>query len=344
MRLYERLLAARGGETDQTMLGGITAFCKEMVKAQCFALSDDISFACSDVCKSKPTSILAAIDMIRAPYTHTWIEWTPDNRHHIRDNSNMFSHAKPKPKRLGALVITNDKCNRGFFLLTWWHNDDSIMVCPLGVIFDWDSAENEPVISQYLKSMYGEDKEWVKKTIKGRLSHIDNFGNIALPDKWEEYTRIPAERAAATKLTLRGEIVPIEMFFPFLQAFNIKPGAEWYESFVDDLAGELPFVEAFFLLLNSRNSIVRRDKENLAKLNNARRKNKKPPLREFINTSLRISKVVANRGASAGFSREAVRMHLVRGHFKVRKSGVYWWSPHPRGRERHLTRREYEVK
>ena len=26
-----------------------------------------------------------------------------------------------------------------------------------------------------------------------------------------------------------------------------------------------------------------------------------------------------------------VRQHLVRGHFKLRNGGVYWWRPHLRG-------------
>ena len=34
------------------------------------------------------------------------------------------------------------------------------------------------------------------------------------------------------------------------------------------------------------------------------------------------------RGATA----EEIRSHLVRGHFKVRKTGIFWWRPHTAGR------------
>jgi hypothetical protein len=46
-----------------------------------------------------------------------------------------------------------------------------------------------------------------------------------------------------------------------------------------------------------------------------------------------------------GVNREAARQHLVRGHFKIRKTGVYWWAPFLRGDARHGTikRHEYEV-
>lgn len=48
---------------------------------------------------------------------------------------------------------------------------------------------------------------------------------------------------------------------------------------------------------------------------------------------------------ASGISREAARQHLVRGHFKIRRTGVYWWSPFLRGDGTRGTvkRVEYEV-
>jgi len=225
-------------------------------------------------------------------------------------------------------------------VLAWEHRDDSVMVCPLGVIFNWDSKNTTPVLEQYLHSMYGHGG-WIDETIAKRVGESRKLG---MPDKWLKFESDEKERAASVELVVRGEIVPLEPFMPFLAAYKLMPGVEWYESFCDDMAGELPFVEAFFLLLNSKNTIIRQDREDLSKLNNARRKNRKAPLREFITTRLRISKVMGNRARASGLSREQAKYHLVRGHFKVRASGVYWWSPHPRGTKKGTSKRiGYEV-
>lgn len=330
MRLYDTLLTMSGGELDQIMLGGVTTFIRELQKAQCFELSEEISFAAGDVCRTRPSTMLSAIDMIRAPYEYTWVEWVPSKRNAIRDNYHIFSHEKPAPKKVGALTITNEECNRGYMILAWQHHNDDVQVNPLGLIFDWDSKNPEPVISQYLKTVYGQsDPAWMNTFLEKKFSGLLHD---KMPDKWVEYQNNPAEREASAALIQRGDIVPLEPFMKFLVQYSIVPGVEWYESFVDDLAGELPFVEAFYLLLNSRNTIVTQQRDNFAKLNNARRKNKKPPLKEFITTRLRISKVVGNRATAHGMSHDQARFHLVRGHFKIRKSGVYWWAPHGRGR------------
>jgi hypothetical protein len=70
---------------------------------------------------------------------------------------------------------------------------------------------------------------------------------------------------------------------------------------------------------------------------------KKPPLTEFIVTRLNLSRGTANRGVALGLSREAARKHPVRGHFNVRKTGIYWWSPFPRGTDEPIQRTRYAV-
>lgn len=336
MRLYDRLLEQPGGELDQILLGGMTALCKELTKAQCFQLSEEISFACSDVYRSRPSSLLGALDLIRAPYSRTWVEWSPSQREGNRDNHQFMGMEKPMPKRVGALTITDPACRQGYMILSWLHHDDTLMVNPFGLIFDWDSGDTEPVLSQYMHAVYG-NLPWVTNVLQRKLSQ-----KLDMPDRWKPYDS-PTEREAADRLCLRGDIIPLEIFMPFITSYELFPGHKWYESFCDDLAGELPFVEAFYLLLNSRNSIIQQERDDFTKLNNARRKNKKPPLKEFISTRLRISRVMSNRARLSGVSREEARYHLCRGHFKTRRTGVYWWSSHPRGKKGADVRREYEV-
>lgn len=91
------------------------------------------------------------------------------------------------------------------------------------------------------------------------------------------------------------------------------------------------------VMLNAKAAAITR-KDDFTKLNRQRTAAKKPPLKEFIVTRLNLSRGTANRGAALGLSREAARKHLVRGQFKVRKTGIYWWSPFPRGTDEPIQR------
>jgi len=160
--------------------------------------------------------------------------------------------------------------------------------------------------------------------------------------RWKHLSGDEVEFQAYKELVRHSEILPVDFCVPFIRKYDLFPSRnKWAESFVDDVAGELPFVEAFLLLLNSRN-IVSQQREDLSRLNKQRVKHKKPPLKEFITTRMSLSRVQSNKARAMGLDREAARLHMVRGHFKVRSSGVYWWGHHMRGGKlASVTRREY---
>jgi hypothetical protein len=98
-----------------------------------------------------------------------------------------------------------------------------------------------------------------------------------------------------------------------------------------DWAGEIKFVFAALGLLNARN-VVERQRADLTRLNRARVRSGKPP---FLDREvLKIRALHRPSLAPTGSRAEAadVRGHFVRGHFKTRRSGVFWWGPHVRGR------------
>jgi hypothetical protein len=83
------------------------------------------------------------------------------------------------------------------------------------------------------------------------------------------------------------------------------------------------------MLLNTHNG-TRQQTANMDRLNRARAKRRLPALLGYSTVTLHL----AGRRAETrrwGNSSDAVREHLVRGHFKIRKSGIFWWSPHSRG-------------
>jgi hypothetical protein len=61
--------------------------------------------------------------------------------------------------------------------------------------------------------------------------------------------------------------------------------------------------------------------------------------------SIHLSKVQRNRGQVYGGDSEDMPLHSVRGHWKVRRTGVFFWRPFDRGNPiRGYVEKEYKVK
>ena len=98
----------------------------------------------------------------------------------------------------------------------------------------------------------------------------------------------------------------------------------------EDWGGEMRFMIAMLGLLNARN-VVETETVNKEKHNIKRRKQGKLPL--FSHTLLKIRpEIYAHDAMSMATTQHRdMRLHFVRGHFKHRKSGLFWWSMHARG-------------
>jgi hypothetical protein len=98
-----------------------------------------------------------------------------------------------------------------------------------------------------------------------------------------------------------------------------------------DWAGEPWFWLAVMALLNARNGASSEFRPAAPRLNRAREKAGKPALVDYHQLTLRVGPHDHARGQERGASRDAMRAHTVRGHFKIRKTGIYWWRPFIRG-------------
>ncbi len=99
------------------------------------------------------------------------------------------------------------------------------------------------------------------------------------------------------------------------------------------------------LLLNCKNVLI--DQEVVPKSYGpprTYRKGSPKPLFSYHYLKLPLSRSQERSVSSGDCSRLEARAHLVRGHFKLRKSGLYWWSPFVRGKSKlGLIHKEYEV-
>ena len=116
------------------------------------------------------------------------------------------------------------------------------------------------------------------------------------------------------------------------------------DSWEKDIEGEEPFIETVVAMMNSRNAIENRAVD-LRGLNKARAKRGRPLFLPYQTTHLRLSQAQERAHRDGMLSREDAGLHRVRGHFKIRKTGLYWWHPFFRGDPaKPVERQQYKVK
>lgn len=93
--------------------------------------------------------------------------------------------------------------------------------------------------------------------------------------------------------------------------------------------GEMKFWFSALALLNTRNvgGTVTQD---MSKINKARFRSGKKPLLGYSVCTIDAAKTSTSSGRGHA-SKGEIRAHFMRGHFKLRKTGVFWWRPSMRG-------------
>jgi hypothetical protein len=153
----------------------------------------------------------------------------------------------------------------------------------------------------------------------------------------ELLSKDPAELLADSKLHMRLDWKPHPDMKGVKANLLRMMGAERVARIEEDQAAELR--RLFFLqvlpaliLLACRNAVDVEVVPAPDKLNKQRSKKGKPPLVEHRVVRMHLSPARKRAyAASGGSGTAASRGTVVMGHFKVRKSGVYWWQPHARG-------------
>lgn len=147
---------------------------------------------------------------------------------------------------------------------------------------------------------------------------------------------------------------------PFLvqnieHSFGHLNGDNLTRALLNDIADEVGSTIRACLLLNTRNLKVVKVNEAPVALNKKRAKNGKPPFFEYKTLDIFVSKdasrLARKRVDPTYMQKMFANMHTdrrwgtVRGHFKHRSTGIFWWSDHTRGsRETGMVEKVYQVK
>lgn len=325
--LADDILAGVGGGADQLFDLGIAAFGRDIARAARYDLSPGVMLSAQAVHKSNQAARTRALSLCKLPFERTWFEWHGADPSGERPTVVGPDRYAPVPRRVGALVTVDETRQRGTMTWGWFINDPprnvGVNMCPLAVTFDW-REEPEPIDDLFDQALR----------------------RYAIPPA--EAERLGTEHALALLPKLRGlsreELTKDRERFGFIWSPYVKefaavyerlngplePGHELWDHSIGDITGEPGMLQCAIMLLNSRNLTSAEKVPAPDKLNRQRAKKGRLPLMDYTTIRIKLSRSLAQRAGAPG-ERSAARLHVVSGHFKVRKSGVYWWNDFTRG-------------
>lgn len=172
--------------------------------------------------------------------------------------------------------------------------------------------------------------EWRNPRGAGRIGYLVEQGEREIGFAFRQYLYVPANPFGI--MTLMG---PVYVSADGWKASN--PGIMTNESGrqgAGKIGRNVADIVRLLLILCSRSEVVQmEDAPDARQVDAARAKRGRPPLANLRPIRFNISRFT-ELGAKIGFpgptTQREVAEHFVRGHFKLRSSGLFWWSPHVR--------------
>lgn len=311
MPLADRIVESVGSIGSDVC--GTDMVAERLIEAERFSFDIEAKSAIVQIAESRALALVKAIPLCRLPFEKCWLEWPGDAAGARRDDSGDDTE---EPRSFGVLLEAQDDSLQRF-----------------SISFVWDFKPNGK--ASYLHDIAGNSiniscvafwVDWTKEI--GQHATTDAEASKALEASLLPFVP-PQSRGLLTHLRSNGLTGDVER----LLAAN-----------VDDVRGEICYVIAALCLLNTKN-YVSVDPVDLVKQNKARMRRRKAPLLSYSTVRIRLSKQERAAAKAFGMTREEMRKHVVRGHFKVRRSGIYWWRPYIRGSAAvgEVKRSEYKV-
>lgn len=340
MSLADKILEKVGTGADKQLLGAFSAIAPRIAKAQRFVFAPEVVKACHQLSQTRPSSLIDAQTMCRAPFKFVWMEWGGNaTGRDLKEDGVEYVQEVAVPERFGCLLECLDDTHRRFGASFFWNFERgkgsssaaaSVQACPLGVIINWHDDWQPMERLSVLAGPIDLDKE-IRPT-------------------WHAAKYLSDQRERDALLKMNRQIVSVVC--PHMQRFvdeaRKRVSFEVMEKFIQastqDITGEVKILQTALCLLNSKNC-VSVEVADIAAVNARRRKDKKKPLLSYSTVKIHLSRADQRAAMRDGASEEDIRQHIVRGHFKLRKSGVYWWRPFLRGNPKvgQVVRSGYEV-
>jgi hypothetical protein len=325
------------------LVAGHRDFCRDVAKAQRFVLAPAASVAAAEVSKWRASTLLECLHLVRLPFPLTWIEYATADRPR-RGLEPDDEQDRPKTRRVGFLCREHDPAGKHIEISVAWSFTDPRYPPNIGMMSGRvDLSDDGGTIERVLTELLGKapaprtalERDFLE-LVRQRVGQAPDFSGYA-----EDYRRLfgrspPPGELEAAEILARHVDYSISSYFAELVAWIIaergragweRMGAEVGPSWLADIKGEIGFCLAALALLNSKNAVETVEQPGREPGTGKQGR----PLFSHRIVDLSLSRVQRRSLQSAGMTAAQMRLHLVRGHFKARRSGIYWWRAHPRG-------------
>jgi hypothetical protein len=347
--MTETLLADRLIEFSQTYRGPkilreeFVYLAHKIKAAQRFVVSPDVRGAIRSLLTSRPSTLVEASRFARLPFEQCWFEWKPP------DEANIHAGQLPV-RRCGGFLEQYGE--HGFTLFTAWEFErdamrakmmeevrrkfaddeyagiDDHMVPNFGIssvvgAYDLADFDSPPGMDSDPKHKWFHQRPLTMEDLEKQRDDVKNGVKWVFkdPKEWRAIKQLEERSAFRVHVETHGYEKIIEQ----------RAMTGDISSIIHDVQVEMGHLFATLILMNSKNCIDIAKTEPPVKLNKARSKRGKPELLPYSTVHIELSKSQQRAVEGGLISREEARRHLVRGHFKVRATGVFWWGGFMRG-------------
>jgi hypothetical protein len=339
-RLIETSIAYRG---PKEIRDGFKHVAAKLTSAQRFIVADDVRGAIRSLLTSKPSTLLAAARFARLPFERCWFEWAAPYEANIHPGQIQI-------KRCGALMEAYGE--HGFTMFTAWEfdrrNQDEEIAREvdkmLGALRDSAIAIDRSLMPGFgVSSLVGVydfshfigkpaatiDKRWFKQkplTFEDLVAQRNDEKNpIRHALKSEEEWNALQKLSESAAFRVHDEVHGAEKIN---DQYRITGDIG---SIVHDVQDEMGHLFATLILMNSKNGVELTETKPDEKLNKARSKQGKSKLLPYSTVRIKLTNSQQRAVNEGRITRAEARRHPVRGHFKVRATGVFWWNEAWRG-------------
>jgi len=286
--------------------------CKHINEAQRFVLDKSIAEVADGV---EVAEVERVIGQCRLPFERVWLECLHRDRPNFWNGPIYRDQGQIRPTRIALLARTVGGSPLRFVAHLFWSTDefkDSVSGTMWSIAVDLT-----------------DDNTWLEQMKKLRKS----FHQVV----WEDEKHQIENRISP---------IPSQYFVDMimqLPKLNHKDAHHVVHSMLNDWNREPAFWWSVLALLNCRN-VAETKHVDISGLNRARAKRGEPLFAEHKILKLRLPTPRHESHPSISSpDRAKVRGHFVRGHFKQRASGLYWWSNFFRGDPSRVLSKSYSV-
>jgi hypothetical protein len=354
--LADKILSRVRCEEDHHLLGGVSLLAAQLIDAERYVLDRDFVRAAKSLYLNRPENLIKAMPLCRAPHKKMWVEYVAAD---IAPEGATQREATEIPNRIGFLLECNLDADPGqrICVISWaWDSQstDFVSISMLGHLVDWSvdpTFFEEQGVRYNAKNpldCHPEIRELLSPAMQRMVdNHRDFRPKIRSKHSLREWVEMnhlnPGEKASDemvdayyimqqhARLSFNPNAIPL---LNMGSERNPHHYLDQIPAWIADIDTELPLAQSIVALLNSKNCVEtepRNTEAELGKLNRRRMERGRAPILPHVVTKLKMTKTQSNRVANTSETREASRAHLVAGHFKIRKTGIYWWMPFFRG-------------